>query len=407
MRRICLLLQFVPLLILALSVSASAQGVTPSLLNYQGLLADSSGEPITAQGLVVTFKIWDHPISTDPVSLRWEETLTIDVTDGLFNVILGETVPITEDVFSTSESYLGITIPDEPESTPRTRLVSVGYSTRVETVDGARGGVISGSIGLETGEAKTGSEEVLRYELYDANSILRYYASATEVYTPCVLFSSDSTIQCTAAFNSGAAQAQDGVSSVSVASSLTTILSESINCPMDGYVMVFGSFEAEVNHSGGANSTLLAGVSELADALPPDQNKRWTVPGNSANSLNRNTISAGKIFAVTAGEETFHMLAMRTEGADDFLISQMTLSLVFIPRAYGVVSGAEFVPDMANTAAASAKPGNSPGVMIARKSATRTETRTELERQAAEIASLKEQVAELKQLLQSDKPASR
>ena len=81
---------------LVVSVSALAQGVTPSLLNYQGLLSDADGQPITAQGLVVTFKIWDDPVSTDPLSLRWEETLTIDVTDGLFNVILGETTPITE-----------------------------------------------------------------------------------------------------------------------------------------------------------------------------------------------------------------------------------------------------------------------------------------------------------------------
>jgi len=393
----------VVMLALLVAVPAYAQGVTPSLLNYQGLLTDSNGDPINAQGLVVTFRIWDDPTSTDPFSLRWEETLTIDVTDGLFNVILGETVPITEDVFSTSQSYLGLTIQGEPESSPRTRLVSVGYSTRVETVDGARGGVISGTIGLVDGATKSGAAEDLRYELLDENNIVKFYANAEEVYTPCLLFSGDLSRQCTAAINSGAAQAEDPQTRVVVADNLTEILSETIDCPADGYVMALASFEADVQQTGGVNSTLRAGVSDLPGALASDQSKRWTVPGNTANSMNRNVISVAKIFAVTSGPHAFYLLGQRTEGDDDFSASKSTLSLVYIPKAYGLVSGAEASQSASTSTANARKIGDSAVATVAAKSATATE----LERQAREIATLKEQLTEIKALLQARDLGSR
>ncbi len=395
MRRTSLLILILTLSLICGATAVMGQGVTPSLLNYQGLLADADGQPINAQGLVVTFRIWDDPIAANAANLKWEETLTIDVADGLFSVILGETVPITEDVFATSLSYLGLTIEGEPESTPRTRLVSVGYSSRVETVDGARGGVISGTVGVEENSGKGADEEGVRIELFDGDGVVRFWASKTEVFVPCLEFAADSSFQCTAAINSGAAQAISG-DEVIVSTSLVQIQSHSINCPTDGFVMAMGSFEAEGNNNADYNMTLLSGITDTPGSLPADQQKRWTVYNGweKTAQLHRNVISLYRIFPVTAGENSFYMLGQRTEGNHDFKISKSTMSLIFIPKAYGVIDGAE--QDITARVQTPTGPAQMP---VGGGSAQ--QFGTQLSQQAAEIAVLKAELAELKSLVQT------
>ncbi len=323
-------------LVMISGISLIAQ-TTPSRLNYQGLLTDTNGQPLNNPALVITFRIWDSPTSLEPASLKWEEMQTVQVVDGLFNVILGDIIPIDAEVFSSSNSFLGLQIQGETEAAPRTRLVSVGYSSRVETLDGARGGVISGSIGVAPEEGAGRNE--LRIELFDDTDSVKFWASENEIFTPCVLYAGDDSRQCTAAFNSGAAQSEDSDISTSVGNSLTSLISHTIQCPMDGFVLVIGSSQFEVSHSGGAASAVICGVSDLAAALPGDQEREWSLAGQLASSVYRNALSTQKIFSVTAGTHTFYLLAKRTSGNNNFAATKKTLSLLFIPKSYGVVSG--------------------------------------------------------------------
>ncbi len=387
-------------LLTLLLASALWAGATPARLNYQGLLTDANGQPLNAQGLPITFRIWAHPVSSDPADLKWEETLLVNVVDGLFSVILGDQLLIADSVFSTSERFLGIQIGDEPEGFPRTRLVSVGYSTRVETLDGARGGVISGAIGLEPAPGtKEGEDEELRYQIVDEALNVTYYANSEEVFTPCVLFADDNSRQCTAALNSGVAHGE-GPAGITELGELPTILAQqSIECPADGFVLVLASCEAALDYVGedleGAAPTVIPtftaafGVSDSPSELPANQQKRWSIKEVEPFYRARNVISVQGLFSVAAGPATFYFLGTQIEGPEVFTSEQKSITLVFIPKAYGEVS--------ATATIGATDPARGSGVSnrLAGLSTAASQTDTD-----SEITRLRGEIAEMRVLLQ-------
>ena len=128
-----------------LALTSVATADVPTLMQYQGFLADDSGEPLDTM-VDMTFTIYDTP--TGP-GIIWTETQdTVRVSNGLFHVLLGSVNSIVDTVFAETERWLGITIDPDPEIVPRTRLVTVPWAFRVSTVDGASGGSISGRVGI-------------------------------------------------------------------------------------------------------------------------------------------------------------------------------------------------------------------------------------------------------------------
>jgi hypothetical protein len=147
-----LLVTFVGVLLLAnFCLAADA---APQKINYQGLLKDSGGNPVTGT-VSITFKIYD---AASGGSVLWQETHgSVAVDEGGFSVVLGEgDVPaaLGDAVFSASERWLGITIGTDPELAPRTQMVSVPYSQRVSTVDRASAGAIAGQLEIIPDAAK-------------------------------------------------------------------------------------------------------------------------------------------------------------------------------------------------------------------------------------------------------------
>ncbi|MDI6795038.1 MAG: hypothetical protein QME81_19585 [bacterium] len=94
------------------------------MINYQGRLLDAAGSPVTGSRDIV-FTIYDAETGD---SVLWQETRNISITDGLFNVLLGEVSPISDSVFNGDSRFLGIKIGSAPEAAERHRLVSVGYA---------------------------------------------------------------------------------------------------------------------------------------------------------------------------------------------------------------------------------------------------------------------------------------
>jgi len=121
----------VGLCVVLLSPACFAANI-PQLINYQGMLTDDSGNPIT-DTLDIEFKIYDSETSGN---LKWSETQSqVSIIDGLFNVILGSVNPI--DSLTFDENYwLDITVGAEHMPT-RLRFTSVGYAYRAQTADTA------------------------------------------------------------------------------------------------------------------------------------------------------------------------------------------------------------------------------------------------------------------------------
>ena len=116
---------------------------SPQLIDYQGFLKDGSGNPVTGS-LSFTFKIYT---ASTAGTHKWTETQnSISVTGGLFNVTLGTSTPIPDTVFNQTDRWLGITVAGGSELSPRTRISSSAYALRVNTIDGAGGGTITGGI---------------------------------------------------------------------------------------------------------------------------------------------------------------------------------------------------------------------------------------------------------------------
>ena len=137
----------------ALAMS-TVQAAVPTLINYQGRLADGDGAPLDTTVSMV-FTIYDS--EAGGIS-KWTETQpSVSVAGGLFNVLLGSVTPISDSVFKAPARYLGVQVGSDPELIPRSRIVSVGYAQRVATVDGATGGTISSAVHIGTGHTATGS----------------------------------------------------------------------------------------------------------------------------------------------------------------------------------------------------------------------------------------------------------
>jgi len=118
---------------------------TPPLINYQGRILDSEGNPVPDGNYAVTFTIYDAP--TDG-TVWWTETQPdIAVTDGYFGAVLGNLAPISDTTFKDPERYLEIAINGQAIS-PRVQFTSTGYAYQVGTIDGATGGEVSGSLKL-------------------------------------------------------------------------------------------------------------------------------------------------------------------------------------------------------------------------------------------------------------------
>jgi len=106
----------------------------PQIINYQGSLSDSSGSPVNAT-LSITFTLYD--VASGPGVTLWQETQSVEVTNGVFNVQLGaDTVgnPLNATILD-DPIYLGVQVDADAEMTPRQRVTSAAFAIRSQTVE--------------------------------------------------------------------------------------------------------------------------------------------------------------------------------------------------------------------------------------------------------------------------------
>ena len=105
----------------------------PTMINYQGQLLDSGGDPVPNGTYSMTFKLYNVPSGG---TAFWVETHpSVQVNDGLFNVLLGEYVSLLPEgePYPIDPTYLGVTVGSDPEMTPRQQMVSVPYAFQAKT----------------------------------------------------------------------------------------------------------------------------------------------------------------------------------------------------------------------------------------------------------------------------------
>jgi hypothetical protein len=97
----------------------------PETISFQGVLRDAAGEIVPDGPYEIQFMLYDAEQGGD---MLWEEMQTLEVTDGVFNAILGSMMPFAMDF--ADQYWLSVAIMGEPELEPRVALSSSPYALR-------------------------------------------------------------------------------------------------------------------------------------------------------------------------------------------------------------------------------------------------------------------------------------
>ncbi len=116
-----------------ISSKSSVPPAFPHKINYQGMVTDNGGVPITGYHDFL-FKIFDDP---ETGSMLWDEPQNgVYVEKGLFNVILGSVDPVDLSFYEADEFWLDITV-DGEQMPDRLNFVSVAFAYRCLKADSA------------------------------------------------------------------------------------------------------------------------------------------------------------------------------------------------------------------------------------------------------------------------------
>ncbi len=128
-------------LALLFAMLGSPAFAVPAQFTHQGRLMDADGAPME-DSVALTFRVLTDEVDGDVV---WEETLTVDLTNGFYAVVLGADVdenPLDTTVFDLSPLWLEVQISGAEAMTPRQPINSVPYATIAGLAEEVQGGPV-------------------------------------------------------------------------------------------------------------------------------------------------------------------------------------------------------------------------------------------------------------------------
>jgi hypothetical protein len=120
---------------LAVCVALPAAAGVPGQINFQGLLLDDQGAPVTGN-VAMTFTLFDA--DTAGSSLWTESHPSVGVLDGVYEVALGSVSPLSASLLAGGSVYLEFVV-DGETLTPRQRLLAVPYALRANEAESLGG----------------------------------------------------------------------------------------------------------------------------------------------------------------------------------------------------------------------------------------------------------------------------
>jgi hypothetical protein len=155
----------------AITLSApTASSTSTGTIAYQGRLADTAGAPLTGTYNMI-FRLYAVASGGTPLwEEQWTNANSVQVSDGLFNVMLGSLTAIPEGVITgNSNLFLGITVGGDSEMTPRVQVGSVPFAIQARNLAVAYKARVRSS-GMTDIPTHTWTELTLDVELYDPNN---------------------------------------------------------------------------------------------------------------------------------------------------------------------------------------------------------------------------------------------
>lgn len=125
---------FAAVIAFGLLVASSASAAVPQTLTQQGRLLNSDGTPVTSPVRMI-FSLYASSSATTPL---WTETQSnVMLDNGAFSVQLGGVTAFPASLWNGATLYLGVTVGNDPEMTPREQITSVPYALMCAQADHA------------------------------------------------------------------------------------------------------------------------------------------------------------------------------------------------------------------------------------------------------------------------------
>lgn len=128
-------------------------------------------------------------------------------------------------------------------------------------------------------------------------------------------------------------------SSIQVGLGVTTIGSRTISCPDDGYVIAIAGGHCEMGHVVNTDSRILYGVNDVNGVFASSQGVAGLPSTAPSGNSYRFPLPFVGVWPVTAGAHTYYLLAQRIGAANGIVWNDPTLTLLYVPTAYGTVTG--------------------------------------------------------------------
>jgi hypothetical protein len=187
----------------------------------------------------------------------------------------------------------------------------------------------------------------------------------------------------------------------------TTILSRTITVPTSGYVLVLGSGQINFTHATGTISDYWFGVSDSSTAFPPTGNLGLEIDNAVPSGFFIFPVTGHGVFVVASGAHTFYLLAAKQSStAPSASVFNAQLSLMFVPTAYGTVTGTVVNEDGRSggqhdgeAESGPSSPGWTPAEIAAERAEALAFNQARLER---ELTEMRAEMARLQSLLEAD-----
>lgn len=290
-----------------LAIAASA-GV-PRLISYQGKATDAAGNPVPDDTYPARFTI--YTASTGGAILWGEFDASVTTTGGLFTYQLGTTNPIPDSLFAKYDSlFLGVMFNTQTLS-PRTPLVSTGYAFRVNSVDGASGGTITGTLTID------GTTNCW----IDPNT-----TGNNSVYLP------DGAVNDREIFDEpGIAQGISESASLGSGGVCADLVTLEITIPSSGYIVLYGKARLVVSASSGA----YVQIDQTSGGTTNDVSMVSCLNPHTDASFTTSLFCHRVYYKITAGTYTYRLEGMSSLAS--ISATGVVLTAMFIPTSYGSV----------------------------------------------------------------------
>ena len=184
----------------------------------------------------------------------------------------------------------------------------------------------------------------------------------------------------------------DDIITVPVRQSVTVIESQTILAPASGYVLVISTCEVIVDHETAGFTSARFGVSNNDTLFPSNQGVTLFIAATAETGEYSFPVTVHGLFAVDAGANTFYLIGQGLWGKD-MAVTELQLSLVFIPSAYGTVEPtASITADMTDSEEQTGM-GLTPTEIALKRIESQAANQARIDR---ELAAMREQIETLK-----------